>query len=315
MTFDFNEMAKNHPTISSPTKADPVIGVVKETESYRLHLPKEHTLPVVLSSPHSGNNYPTSFIEGSHLDSHNIRRSEDSFVDELFKNAPKLGAPLLCALFPRAFVDANREPFELDPHMFEDELPSYVNTNSPRVAVGLGTIARNVTSDTQIYKDKLTFAEAKERIEKFYWPYHQTLRQLVDMTKRKFGYCILIDCHSMPQLSTQATRNDPKPAKVDFVLGDRFGKSSSSVITRTIESILKGNRYRVLNNTPYPGGFITQHYGEPSLGINCLQIEISRHLYMDEETIERRHDIELITSLMDQIILGVGSIDASSLDY
>ncbi len=315
MTFDFTEMGNKHSLPSAPTTTDRKIGVLKETESYRLHLPEEQTLPVVLSSPHSGNNYPTSFIEGSRLDSHNIRRSEDSFVDELFQNAPKLGAPLLCALFPRAFVDANREPFELDPQMFEDELPSYVNTSSPRVAVGLGTIARNVTSDTQIYKDKLTFAEAKERIEKFYWPYHQVLRQLVDTTKRKFGFCILIDCHSMPHLSTQATKNNAKPPKVDFVLGDRFGKSSSSVISKTVETILKGEHYRVLNNNPYPGGFITQHYGEPSLGINCLQIEISRHLYMDEETIERRPEIELIRSLMDKIILGVGAIDSSSLDY
>lgn len=315
MTFNFTEMGNKHSLPSAPTTTDRKIGVLKETESYRLHLPEEQTLPVVLSSPHSGNNYPTSFIEGSRLDSHNIRRSEDSFVDELFQNAPKLGAPLLCALFPRAFVDANREPFELDPQMFEDELPSYVNTSSPRVAVGLGTIARNVTSDTQIYKDKLTFAEAKERIEKFYWPYHQVLRQLVDTTKRKFGFCILIDCHSMPHLSTQATKNNAKPPKVDFVLGDRFGKSSSSVISKTVETILKGEHYRVLNNNPYPGGFITQHYGEPSLGINCLQIEISRHLYMDEETIERRPEIELIRSLMDKIILGVGAIDSSSLDY
>ncbi|WP_419901839.1 N-formylglutamate amidohydrolase [Kiloniella sp.] len=315
MTLDFKEMIDKRPATSASIKESHEDGVVKETESYRLHLPKEHTLPVVLSSPHSGNNYPTSFVEGSRLDSHNLRRSEDSFVDELFQNAPKLGAPLLCALFPRAFVDANREPFELDPHMFEDELPSYVNTNSPRVAVGLGTIARNVTSDTQIYKDKLTFAEAKERIEKYYWPYHQTLRQLVDATKRKFGYCILIDCHSMPHLSTQATKNNPKPPKVDFVLGDRFGKSSSSVISRTLESILKENHYRVLNNNPYPGGFITKHYGEPALGINCLQIEISRHLYMDEETIEQRPEIGLITSLMDQIIRGVGAIESSSLDY
>ncbi|MFD2204203.1 N-formylglutamate amidohydrolase [Kiloniella antarctica] len=315
MTFDMNEMGNKQPTLPTPTTTDLGIGVVNETESYRLHLPQEQTLPVVLSSPHSGNNYPTSFIEGSRLDSHNLRRSEDSFVDELFQNAPKLGAPLLCALFPRAFVDANREPFELDPHMFEDELPSYVNTNSPRVAVGLGTIARNVTSDTLIYKDKLTFAEAKERIEKFYWPYHQVLRQLVDTTKRKFGFCILIDCHSMPILSTQATKNNPRPAKVDFVLGDRFGKSSSSIIGKTVESILKAKDYRVLNNTPYPGGFITQHYGEPSLGINCLQIEISRHLYMNEEAIERRPEIDDIRSLMEQIVLKVGTIDVNSLDY
>ncbi|WP_085904057.1 N-formylglutamate amidohydrolase [Kiloniella majae] len=315
MTYDLNEMAEHISTTHQNASTDFKQGAVRETESYRLHLPEQHTLPVVLSSPHSGNNYPESFIKGSKLDSHNLRRSEDSFVDELFQNAPKLGAPLLCALFPRAFVDANREPFELDPHMFEDELPSYVNTNSPRVAVGLGTIARNVTSETQIYKDKLTFAEAKDRIERFYWPYHQVLRQLVDTTKRKFGYCIMIDCHSMPKLTTQANGISSRSSSVHFVLGDRFGKACSRAVTKTVEDILEQSSYRVLNNNPYPGGFITQHYGEPALGINCLQIEISRTLYMDEDKIERRPDFDDIASLMDDIILAVGSIEATALDY
>lgn len=315
MTYDVNEMGDKNSTPQNDRIANDEQGSIRETESYRLHLPKQHTLPVVLSSPHSGKRYPEAFVEGSRLDIHNLRRSEDSFVDELFQNAPKLGAPLLCALFPRAFVDANREPFELDPHMFEDELPSYVNTNSPRVAVGLGTIARNVTSETQIYKDKLTFAEAKERIERFYWPYHKVLRQLVDATKRKFGYCILIDCHSMPKLTTQANAISSRPSSVHFVLGDRFGKAGSRIITKTVEDILEQNSYRVLNNNPYPGGFITQHYGEPALGINCLQIEISRTLYMDEEKIERSQEFDDIASLMDDLIIAVGSIKQNDLDY
>ncbi|WP_020591176.1 N-formylglutamate amidohydrolase [Kiloniella laminariae] len=321
MTLDFDKLASKFHSAGQTTGATPLSAssATSDTESYRLHLPDEQSLPVVLSSPHSGSNYPTSFIEGSRLDHHNLRRSEDSFVDELLCNAPRLGAPLLCALFPRAFVDANREPFELDPQMFEDELPSYVNTSSPRVAVGLGTIARNVTSDRPIYKDKLTFAEAKDRIERYYWPYHQVLRQLVDSTKRKFGYCILIDCHSMPRLSTIAQPGNQgmknKRSKVDFVLGDRFGKSSSSAVTRRVENILRQKDFRVLNNNPYPGGFITQHYGEPALGINCLQIEISRHLYMDEDKIERKPELATITALMDEIILAVGAIEETSLDY
>ena len=140
-----------------------------------VHQPARQTLPLVLSSPHSGEDYPEDFIAASRLDRLTLRRSEDSFVDELFAAAPALGAPLIRALFPRAYIDPNREPWELDPAMFEDELPAYANTGSPRVAAGLGTIARVVANGEEIYGRKLRFADAKARVERCYRPYHAAL--------------------------------------------------------------------------------------------------------------------------------------------
>src|SRR5437762_2480905 len=134
--------------------------------------PSRQTLPLVLSSPHSGESYPADFIAASRLDRLALRRSEDSFVDELFAAAPALGAPLIRALFPRAYVDPNREPWELDPAMFEDALPSYVNVNSPRVAAGLGTIARVGANGEEIYGGKLRFSDAKARHAGGYVPQH-----------------------------------------------------------------------------------------------------------------------------------------------
>src|ERR1700719_3567603 len=145
--------------------------------------PVSRAVPLVLSSPHSGAEYPSDLLAASRLDPLTLRRSEDSFVDALFAAAPELGAPLLAARFPRAYLDVNREAWELDPAMFADTLPNFVNIRSPRVRMGLGTIARVVASGEEIYARKLRFAEARQRVETLYHPYHHVLRQLVDETE------------------------------------------------------------------------------------------------------------------------------------
>src|SRR5579862_10019249 len=146
---------------------------------YTLQRPSGARRPLILASPHSGSDYPAEFLAASRLDPLTLRRSEDSFVDEIFGGAVELGAPLLKARFPRAYLDPNREPFELDPSMFSEPLPAYVNTRSPRVQVGLGTIARVVATGEEIYAQKLRFGDALSRVERLYRPYHRTLRQLL----------------------------------------------------------------------------------------------------------------------------------------
>src|SRR4029077_20344861 len=163
-----------------------------------LQRPVAQSLPLVLASPHSGAEYPADFLAASRLDPLALRRAEDSFVDELVAGAPALGAPFLAARFPRAYVDVNREAYELDPSMFADALPKFVNAGSPRVRMGLGTIARIVASGEEIYSKKLLFAEARRRIEQLYQPYHHALRGLIKETEALFGGCLLVDCHSMP---------------------------------------------------------------------------------------------------------------------
>src|SRR6266852_8821929 len=160
-----------------------------------LQQPVARRLPLVLASPHSGAEYPADFLAASRLDPLALRRSEDSFVDELFAAAPRLGAPLLAARFPRAYVDVNREAYELDPTMFAETLPDFVNARSPRVRMGLGTIARIVASGEEIYARKLRFAEARWRVDSLYHPYHHALRRLVDETAAAFGLYLLLDCH------------------------------------------------------------------------------------------------------------------------
>jgi N-formylglutamate amidohydrolase len=246
--------------------------------------PAARRLPLVLASPHSGSEYPADFIAASRLDPRALRQSEDSFVDELFAAAPQLGAPLLSARFPRAYLDVNREAYELDPMMFSDALPSYVNAGSPRVRIGLGTIARIVASGENIYAEKLRFADAEQRIECLYHPYHQMLRRLVQETVRVFGGYLLVDCHSMP--SSSGCGQDG----ADIVLGDCYGAACAP---RILEAACRFLADR---------GFTTGFYGRPSAHRHALQIEINRALYMDERSYCRKPNFaQLIKDLGDLI--------------
>lgn len=237
--------------------------------------------PLVFASAHSGRDYSPAFVAASRLDPHRLRRSEDSFVDELFADIPGLGMPLVCATFPRAYCDANREPWELDPAMFDDALPSWVNTASPRVSAGLGTIAKIVASGEPIYRARLRFAEAEARVQSCWEPFHAALTGEIEAAHARFGTCVLVDCHSMPANSL------PPRSQVDIVLGDAHGTACAPAVVQAVEDVLTQLGFSVRRNDPYAGGFITRHYGRPRQGIHAVQIEINRTLYMDEARIER----------------------------
>ncbi|MBI3444448.1 MAG: N-formylglutamate amidohydrolase [Magnetospirillum sp.] len=257
------------------------LSTTDDDDVLRVSEPLQQTVPLVFASPHSGRNYPAEFIAQSRLDARMLRRSEDSFVDELYAGVVDRGAPLISALFPRAYCDPNREPYELDPAMFSDDLPDYANTRSPRVLAGLGTIARVVASGAEIYASRLKVAEAELRIERCYRPYHRRLHQLLETTRKVFGWSLLVDCHSMPSVGGPLDR-DSGLSRVDVVLGDCFSAACSPLFTQVAEDAFGHLGYRVVRNAPYAGGFTTRHYGQPRQGSHALQIELNRALYMDE---------------------------------
>lgn len=238
-------------------------------------------------------------------------------MEEIFLGATKLGAPLLHALFPRAYVDPNREPYELDPAMFEEGLPNYVNSRSPRVSAGLGTIARVVANGAEIYRGPLSLAEALARIERHYWPYHAALKDLVEETRAAFGCCILLDCHSMPSSNDINPDSDGKrprgPKSLDFVLGNCHGTSCAPLITDCVAATLERLGYSVGRNVPYSGGFVTRHYGRPEAGLHSLQIEINRALYMDEEAITRKAELRFLAEQMNEVLRALGEIPPEKL--
>ncbi len=246
-----------------------------------LHIaqPAARTSAAIFASPHSGRAYPADLLSASRLDPLTLRRSEDCFVDDLFGDAPRHGAPLLKALFPRAYCDVNRDPGELDPALFLEAPPLTALSRSPRVSAGLGVIARVVRDGAEIYRRRLPLAEARRRLDDLHAPYHAALRGLIDTTLARFGKAFLIDCHSMP---SQAAVGG-----VDIILGDRYGASCAPDFTAFATKALTEAGFSVGRNNPYAGGYTAETYGDPAKGIHVLQIEVNRAIYLDEQRLER----------------------------
>jgi N-formylglutamate amidohydrolase len=268
--------------------------------------PVQRRGPIIFNSPHSGCVYPHPFLATSRLELTTLRRSEDSFVDELVIGVVRRGHPLMRAHFPRCYVDVNREPYELDPRMFEGRLPPFANTRSMRVAGGLGTVARVVGDAQEIYDQRIPVDEALRRIEQLYKPYHRALRRLFTQVHRDIGAAVLIDCHSMPS----ATGTKDERQRPDIVLGDRYGTSCVGIVAETIEATLRSCGYTLSRNKPYAGGFITEHYGNPAAGLHAIQLELNRGLYMDERSYERASgfrrlaaDLEMLADRLAEIPL------------
>ena len=268
--------------------ASPTLDQTLPTPPFRISLPVGEAGAVVVSSPHSGRSYPAAFVAASRLAFAALRQSEDGFVDELFEGATSAGVPLLVADFPRSYCDVNREPWELDPLMFADKLPSWCNTSSAKVLAGFGTIARLVSFGEPIYRGKLTFAEAERRVSACWNPYHDALAALISTALDKHGVCLLLDAHSMPSAAGWKAPGLRAPAEEpDFVLGDAYGTSCAQSIACFAERFLVDRGFSVRRNDPYAGGYVTRHYGRPMNQVHVMQLEICRGLYMNERRLEK----------------------------
>ena len=275
----------------------------QETRPFRLDRPVKQTVPFLFASPHSGRSYPDSLLASTRLDATTLRRSEDAFVDELFAGALRLGAPLLAAQFPRAFLDVNRSQRELDAGMFSGALGVPVDAPTPRVAAGLGVIPRIVRDGAEIYRGKLDGAEAEARLTQLYQPYHEALAGLIEETRARFGVAVLIDCHSMP-----SALSGP-----DIVLGDRYGASAAPALTARAEAAFTREGFSVARNTPYAGGHTTALYGKVAKGCHALQIEINRALYLDEDRIAKKASFESVKSRLTRAIAHLTAIPLAHL--
>jgi N-formylglutamate amidohydrolase len=253
-----------------------------ETEAYSLIRPDRRSCPVIFASPHSGSVYPKEFLAQAVLDTQAIRSSEDAFVDQLFSMAPEMGAPLLSACAPRAYIDLNRAADELDPGVIEGIARA---PHNPRISSGLGVIPRVVAGGRAIYRGKLSLTEAESRLRRFWHPYHQALAALVDETRTAFGEAVLIDCHSMPHEAIEAHTRPGQP-RPEVVLGDRYGATAGREVMDRVEAAFAAAGLRVGRNAPFAGAYVAQAYGRPSRGVHVVQVEIDRALYMDEVRVE-----------------------------
>lgn len=266
--------------------------------SYDVLRPYPQTAPFVFSSPHSGRLYPQEFLAQSRLDPLTLRKSEDCYVDQLFRSVATCGAPLISARFPRAYLDLNREPYELDPELVDDPLPAHANTQSLRVAGGLGTVARIVADGESIYHERLSLLEVLTRIDQLYFPFHSALNRLIDDTRGQFGYAVLVDCHSMPS-SAMAPGGGSRP---DIVIGDRYGAAADPRLSALIRDAFVKRGFKVQMNRPYAGGYITEHHGRPVRGVHALQLELNRGLYVDEQTFTANNGFAALEATLAEVV-------------
>lgn len=272
--------------------------------AYEVLHPERHTSCVVFASPHSGRDYPWSFLRKTVLDEHTIRSSEDAFVDQLFECAPKFGASFLKAGAPRAFVDLNRSADELDPSLIEGIRKSGHN---PRIASGLGVIPRVVANGRAIYRGKITQDEAQRRIQQYWRPYHDMLQKMLDVSHQRHGQAVLIDCHSMPHEAMDGVVRGGM-RRPDVVLGDRFGAAADGEIVDRIEAAFSAAGFVVTRNAPFAGAYITQAYGRPSRGQHAIQVEIDRSIYMNEQLVRPNGSFDDVRAALRRVIAEVAQI-------
>ncbi|SIO50961.1 N-formylglutamate amidohydrolase [Rhodovulum sp. ES.010] len=272
--------------------------------AYRLFRPEWPSTSVVFSSPHSGREYPWSFLRQTSLDERAIRSSEDAFVDLLFADAPTHGAPLIAANAPRAFVDLNRSAEELDPAVVEG---ARLAGHNPRISSGLGVIPRVVANGRAIYRGKIGLREAEARIATYWRPYHAELQGLLGRAQAHFGEAILIDCHSMPREAIESIAAGARQ-RPDVVLGDRFGASAEAELVDRVEAAFSAAGLRVGRNAPFAGAYITQRYGRPTRRQHAIQVEIDRSLYMDEAEVRPNRGFDDFRRLMGSVVADLAEI-------
>jgi N-formylglutamate amidohydrolase len=251
--------------------------------SLRILEPQGAPAPVVFDSPHSGTDYPDDF--GTIAPLSVLRRSEDAFVDELFAAAPRHGAPLIAALFPRIYIDPNRDLIDLDPAMLDGPWPDPL-VPSRKTELGVGLVWRIMPPDSRLYDRLLTVAEVRARIERCWQPYHHAVATAIDETHRRFGKVWHVNCHSMPAMGNAASEDGPVP-RAEFVLGDRDGTTCEAGFTAFVAGELRDMGYEVKINEPYKGVELVRRYSDPARGRHSLQLEVNRKLYMDEARIEK----------------------------
>ncbi len=277
--------------------------------AYDLYPAEEPMSCFVYSSPHSGRLYVPEFLAASVLDERMIRSSEDAFVDLLFAEAPRMGAPLIAARAPRAWIDLNRAADELDPSVVEN-VPR--QTLNPRISAGLGVIPRVVSNGRAIYRGRITLGEAQARISGYWVPYHERVQSLLAEAMARCGQAVLIDCHSMPHEAIESYAQSGRP-KPDVVLGDRFGAAASPEVVERIEAALTAEGLRVGRNAPFAGAYIAQAYGRPARRQHVVQLEIDRALYMDEASIEPNAGFEDLRQLLTRAMKRIAGADRDQL--
>ena len=271
-----------------------------DREIVRISYPETRSTPLVFASPHSGRDYPPSFVRQSALSLEQLRHSEDAYIDALFAAAPEFGAPLVAACFPRVYLDPNRASDELDPHLIQGLSGVEVLSPSARTEAGLGIIPRLGAEGRSIYKSRLSLNEARSRVRALHKPYHDAVEAELATAGDMFGLAILIDAHSMPSNGARGA---------DIVLGDKHGTSCASALTDLVEAMFRDQGFKCVRNIPYAGGYSTEQYGRPLLKRHAIQIEVNRGLYLNETRVTRSGTFDSVQNRISRVIEALAGVD------
>lgn len=270
--------------------------------------------PVVLDSPHSGVAYPADFRHACDLAI--LRQAEDTHVEKLYDFAPSLGVAWVEALFPRSYIDVNRNTTEFDVTLLEDDWSDAVETDPAalsKVRLGKGLVWRMTDDGAPIYDRKLSAAEVRGRIAQCWQPYHAAVAEAIDSAHARHGYSIHLNCHSMPAVASAYSTDFPGLAHADFVIGDRDGTTASPALSRRLCELLRGFGYDVSYNHPYKGVELVRRYGDPALDRHSIQVEINRKLYMDEATLQPHEGFAKLRADLQRMVQHLLETDPRSL--
>lgn len=248
---------------------------------FRVERPSEQTLPVVVDVPHAGEWIPEAVSDEMTVGNRVLRRDLDLYVDRIWANTTELGATLIASKVSRYVVDLNRSSDDVSP----ETVQGASRVSRPGYYGDRGVVWRTTTDGVPVMARPMTQETFNRRIELFHRPYHDTIQRELDRVREQFGFCILVDGHSMPSMG-RSGHSDTGSRRADIVPGTVDGASCSKEVANLVERHFKIEGYEVRPNTPYKGGWITRHYGRPGQNQHAIQIEINRDLYMDETTFE-----------------------------
>lgn len=268
------------------------------------------TAPLVLDSPHSGVSYPEDFRAACAMDV--LRRAEDTHVEKLYDFAPAWSVAWIEALFPRSYLDVNRNTTEVDVGLLEDDWTDALETDPAvlsKVRLGKGLVWRCTDDGVDIYDRKLTAAEVRQRIAQCWHPYHAAVAEAIDAAHARHGYSIHLNCHSMPAISSSHATEFPGLVHADFVIGDRDGSTAAPALSRHLCELLRGLGYEVEYNHPYKGVELVRRHGDPGAHRHSIQVEVNRKLYMDEATLLPHQGFATLRAHLQEMVRDLLALD------
>jgi N-formylglutamate amidohydrolase len=232
-----------------------------------VHAPRGK-LPVLLSVPHSGREYPHWLIALARQGPASLAALEDPLVDRLVSRALAKGAGGVIAQAPRAAIDCNRAEDEIDPAIIHGHGRA---RPSPRARGGLGIVPSRTAAHGHLWRNAIASEDLQLRLEQAYRPYHRALELHLSSLFARHGCALLIDCHSMP-----SSKGSPQ-----IVYGDRFGRSAAPWLMSEAIAVASEAGFTSAANDPFAGGHILDRHGSPQNGVHAIQVEVDRSCYLD----------------------------------